>query len=77
MKSRKIFIQSLIIGVLCFLPVVGCASFSGKELPKYTYEQIIPHNPKPSIDYDDRFLSFGKDNVDAVKIFQKIDYVFG
>lgn len=62
---------------LVLLITSGCASFPGKELPRYTYEQIPVAEPKHSIDYDLRFLTFGADNATAVKIFQEeIEKVF-
>jgi hypothetical protein len=78
MKLRcSMVIKSLALG-MCFCCIaVGCASFPGKELPKYTYEQIVPHAPKPSIDYDAKFLTFGNANAQAVKTFQEeVDKVF-
>jgi hypothetical protein len=69
--------RCFIIGVFCCLSVVGCASFPGKQLPIYTYEQIAPQDPKPSIDYDAKFISLGRENAAAVRILQEeIEKVF-
>ena len=67
----------LTIGAVLFLSVAGCASFAGKELPRYTYEQIVPNPQKPSIDYDAKFLTLGRENAAAVRMFQEqIEKVF-
>lgn len=70
--------RSIIIALFCYIVSAGCASFPGKELPKYTYDQIKPSGPKVSVDYDAKFLSFGRENSYAVRIFQEeIEKVFG
>jgi len=52
-------------------------AFRGKKLPKYTYEQIAHPSRKPSVDYDAKFLSLGKENAAAVKVFQEeIEKIF-
>ncbi len=78
MRPRyQIIIQYLTIGILSCLTLAGCASFPGKQLPIYTYEQIVPRDPKPSIDYDAKFISLGRENAAAVRIFQEeIEKVF-
>jgi len=56
---------------------IGCASFPGKDLPKYSYDQIKPPAPQPCIDYDAKFLTMGRENARGVAIFQEeIEKVF-
>ena len=55
--------QIKIIGMLFCLVLfaVGCgASFPGRELPRVTYEQIAPHDPKPTISYEANFVELGE-----------------
>lgn len=69
-------IKFVIVGLLCLI-AVGCASFPGKEFPKYSYDQITIREPKPPIDYDATFLSLGRENARAVNIFQgEIEKIF-
>jgi hypothetical protein len=69
--------QYIAIGIFSCVTVVGCASFPGKEIPTYTYDQIVAREQKPSVDYDAKFLTFEKENAAAVRIFQEeIDKVF-
>lgn len=78
MKMMSLFISRnlIVAGLICLLQT-GCASFPSKTLPNYTYDQIHPQNPKPSIDYDAQFISLEKENTPAGKIFQEeIDKVF-
>lgn len=57
LKSR--FVVLTFVAMLGFF-ANGCASFRGKEIPTYTYEQIKIISPieKPSIDYDAKSLDF-------------------
>lgn len=73
MFLRHLLPVLLLVAIL----ISGCASFPGNDLPRYTYEQIPQLEPKPSIDYDLRFMSFGSDNTAAVKILQEeVEKVF-
>src|SRR3990172_7976719 len=57
--QSHILSQRLAAGILFCLTIVGCASFPGGDLPTVTYQQIIPHDPKPSIDYEAVFVEVG------------------
>ena len=71
-------LKGVLIAIALAVGGIGCASFPGKELPKYSYEQIKPPSPKPSIGYDAKFLTMGRENARAVIIFQEeIEKVFG
>jgi hypothetical protein len=79
MKPKHLIIEIyLMIGGLCFLGLAGCASFPGKELPKYSFEQFNPPAIKPSIDYEAIFLTRdGQEPPAAVRsLEQEIDKVF-
>lgn len=66
------------IVALGLLILVGCASFPGKQLPIHTYDELAPVEPRPSIDYDAKFLALGMENAAGVRVFQEeIEKVFG
>lgn len=75
MLSRNFLVLTLISLFLVFL--ISCASFPGKDLPRYTYDQIKTGERKPSIDYEVKLYSLGKENAGAVGSFQvEIEKVF-
>lgn len=78
MKKSVRMISFLLLGGIWFTFVLaGCASFPGKELHSYSYADIVPPAKKVAIDYDATFLTLGKENAGAVKIFQEeIEKVF-
>src|SRR5215471_14596883 len=45
--------------IVCGLTLTACLSFPGKQLPTFTYEQIVPQDSKPSIDYDAQYIRTG------------------
>jgi hypothetical protein len=61
----------LLIGTVLSFAVVGCASFPGKELPKYTFEQIEPPAKKVSVDYEAIFLMQGQEVAFMVREFEE------
>jgi len=83
MKAKHLIIAIyLMTGGLFFLGFAGCASFPGKELPKYSFEQFNPPARKPSIDYEAIFLApfltpGGQENPAAVRFLeQEVEKVF-
>jgi len=80
MNSRYLFYALTFL--FCSL-IIGCASFPGKEL-KYTYNQIVPREPKPSIDYDESFYVLSEfifadradDNHRGRMFHEEVDKVF-
>lgn len=83
MKLKHLIINIfLIMGGLCFLGLAGCASFPGKELPTYSFEQFHPPARKVSIDYEAIYLApfltpGGQENPAAVRFFeQEVNKVF-
>lgn len=75
MLSRNCLISILIS--LSFAFLISCASFPGKDLSRYTYDQIKTGERKPSIDYEVKFYSMGQENAGAVGSFQvEIEKVF-
>jgi len=57
--------------------VAGCASFPSHQLPRYEYGQFVSASPRPSVNYDVRFLSIGQPNQAAQDVLTKrIDSTF-
>ncbi len=75
-RKRFAGMKYFVVGILCFL-AVGCASFPGNNLPKYTYEQVLVREPKPAVDYDVKCFSLDRENAGSVSHFQgEIEKVF-
>jgi hypothetical protein len=75
MNSRYLFHTLAVL--LCSL-IIGCAGFPDKEL-KYSYDQIVPRDPKPSIDYDRSFYMGdyrGGDGVRDKMFNEEVEKVF-
>ena len=72
-------VMSAIGGALGLSALAGCASFPDQRLPRYTDEQIVPGDAKPSIDYDVKvFLSEEEYPAAAVPGLQKrVDHILG
>jgi hypothetical protein len=52
----------LVIGLFSSFLTVGCASFPGKELPTYTYDNVTAPAAKLTASYDVKALVFDKEN---------------
>lgn len=76
-RLRSQTIAKVLVITLASAFMFGCASFPGNELPKYSYDQLTVPQQKVAIDFDARFVSFGKENAGGVKFFQdRIEKVF-
>lgn len=75
MKERcSLILQYLAICVMSVTATIGCASSLGKEFPKYTYEQIVPHDPKPSVSYE--ILGITKGSIGSIDFSREVYEVF-
>ena len=70
----------MIIGLLCWLSLVGCASFPSSGLTKYTYEQILQQEERVGLDFEAKAITIdmdGKERIASERKFQKqIENVF-
>jgi hypothetical protein len=72
MRSRaRTLSRFLFIGIFCSILAAGCASFPGKELPAYTYENITAPPAKLTVSYDAKALTLGRENARATEIMQE------
>ncbi len=70
MKTSRI-VRVLLLGVLFAFCVAGCASFPGRELPTYVYEQMSAPANKISVTYDVKAIMLGKENAKTAEDVNK------
>lgn len=72
MRSRaRTLSRFLFVGISSSILAAGCASFPGKELPTYTYENMTAPAAKLTVSYDVRALALGRDSAGAAKVMQE------
>lgn len=69
--KMNIQIESLCLALLALL-LTGCAGFSGRVPPSYTYEQIPRIEQKPAISYDAKYLESGKEHAENTKTLYRV-----
>lgn len=72
MRSRaRTLSRFLFVGISSSILAAGCASFPGKELPTYTYENMTAPAAKLTVSYDVRALALGRDSAGAAKVIAR------
>jgi len=72
MRSRvRVLFRYVVISASVSLFAVGCASFPGKELPTYTYDNVTAPAAKLTASYDVKALVFGKENERSAERMQE------
>lgn len=65
------------VAFACLLFVAACASYSGKELPEYSFAQIPMREHRPTVEVAARFSAYGRENAAGARFFRtETDRVF-
>lgn len=62
--------RGIVFVFLLAIILSGCASFPGKDLPRYTYQDLKASEGKASVSYDARFIALGNENSKAAETFK-------
>ena len=66
-----LFRSALLLSTLTLMPLFGCASFSGRELPTYTYDQIENTEKKVSVSFNVRAFDLHGENKSGGQFIEK------